>query len=402
MQTLAQTNRQIKVYTNVVQTFYAAKPGLARARSSAKESVVGPLTPAEVEREARARLPPETWDFIQGGSGAERTLAANLAQFGRYTLRPRVLVDVSACDPSLELLGDRLSAPIAIAPMAYHQLAHPEGELATARAAGRAGLPLVAGIFASRTLEEIAAVATGPLWLQLYWLRRREALAALVERAEAAGYRALVLTVDAPRVGRRLRDVRNGFTVPEGVRAVNLDPSLMAAGHRRTEGASGIEAHAREQFDPTLTWDDLAWLRGRSSLPLVLKGILTAEDARRAADHGAAALVVSNHGGRQLDGAPPTLAVLPEVVGAVPADLPVLVDGGVRHGTDVAVALALGARAVLVGRPVLWGLARAGEAGVEQVLGLLRSELEDAMALLGRPRLRDFDRSAVAHWDHGM
>ena len=362
---------------------------------------MGPLTPAEVERQARDRLPPQTWDFIQGGSGSERTLAANLAQFGEWALRPRVLVGVADCDPSLELLGDRLAAPIGVAPMAYHQLAHPDGELATARAAGQAGMLLVAGIFASRTLEQIAAAATGPLWLQLYWLRRREVLASLVERAEAAGYRALVLTVDAPRIGRRLRDVRNGFAVPEGVRAVNLDPSLMSASHRRAEGASGIEAHAREQFDPALTWDDLDWLTGRSSLPLVLKGILTAEDAKRAVDHGAAAVVVSNHGGRQLDGVLPTLDVLPEVVAAVPPDFPVLVDGGVRRGTDVAVALALGARAVLVGRPVLWGLARAGEAGVDHVLGLLRSELDDAMALLGRPRLLDFDRSAVTRWSFG-
>ncbi|MFC9330459.1 alpha-hydroxy acid oxidase [Kitasatospora sp. NPDC057015] len=359
---------------------------------------VGPFDLAEVEREAQTRLPSELWDFIQGGSGGERTLAANLAQFGRYALRPRTLVDVSSCDPALTLLGSALDIPVGIAPMAYHRLVHEEGETATARAAGRAGALLVAGIFASRTLEEIAAAATGPLWLQLYWLRRRDALAGLIERAEEAGYRALVLTVDAPRIGRRLRDTRNGFTIPAGVRAVNLDPRLMAASHRGAAGSSGIESHAREQFDPTLSWADLAWLRGRSSLPIVLKGILTAEDARLAVEHGAAAVVVSNHGGRQLDGALPSLAALPEVVDALPSHVPALVDGGVRTGTDVAVALALGARAVLVGRPVLWGLATAGEAGVDRVLGLLRSELDDAMALLGRPRLRDLDRSALAAW----
>ncbi|WP_435796443.1 alpha-hydroxy acid oxidase [Kitasatospora indigofera] len=359
---------------------------------------VGPFTLADVEREARARLPSEVWDFIQGGSGSERTLAANAAQFGRYALRPRTLVDVSACDTGLDLLGSALEVPIGVAPMAYHRLADDEGETATARAAGRAGALLIAGIFASRTLEDIAAAATGPLWLQLYWLRRRDALAALVGRAEAAGYRALVLTVDAPRVGRRLRDARNGFAVPAGIRAVNLDPGLMAASHRSAAGASGIESHAREQFDPALSWSDLAWLRERSSLPLVLKGILTAEDARLAAEHGVAAVVVSNHGGRQLDGALPSLAALPEVVAALPPEIPVLFDGGVRTGADVAVALALGARAVLVGRPVLWGLAAGGEAGVDRVLGLLRSELEDAMALLGRPALRDLDRATLAPW----
>lgn len=354
-----------------------------------------PLELADVERAARARLPAEIWDFVQGGSGAERTLAANRAQFEHCRLRPRTLVDVSATDQGLTLLGSRLETPIGIAPMAYHQLYDPEGETATARAAGRSGALLVAGIFASRTLESIAEAATGPLWLQLYWLRRRDALAAVIERAEAAGYRALVLTVDAPRIGRRLRDARNGFAVPAHIRAVNLDQDLMAASHRAGEGSSGIADHAREQFDPTLTWDDLSWLRERSSLPIVLKGILTAEDARLAAEHGVDALVVSNHGGRQLDGALATLSALPEVVAAVPPRLPVLLDGGVRTGTDVALAIALGARAVLIGRPVLWGLAADGEDGVARVLELLKTELDDTMALLGRPRLADLDHTAV-------
>ncbi|MEV7353903.1 alpha-hydroxy acid oxidase [Kitasatospora sp. NPDC088264] len=359
---------------------------------------MGELTLAGMERAARAQLSPEIWDFIEGGSGTERTVAANREMFARYALRPRTMVDVSDCSPASTLLGAPLGLPVGIAPMAYHRLVDPEGETATARAAGRAGALLVAGMFASRTLEEIAAAATGPLWLQLYWLRERAALAALVERAEAAGYRALVLTVDAPRIGRRLRDLRNGFAIPPAVRAVNLDQDLMSASHRATDGGSGIAEHAREQFDPTLTWADLDWLRARTRLPLVLKGILTAEDARLAAEHGADAVVVSNHGGRQLDGALPSLAALPEVVDAVPADLPVLLDGGVRTGADIAVALALGARAVLVGRPVFWGLATEGEAGVHRVLDLLRDELEHTMALLGRPRLADLDRTALAPW----
>ncbi|MEU9080157.1 alpha-hydroxy acid oxidase [Kitasatospora sp. NPDC048538] len=359
---------------------------------------MGELTLAGIERAARTHLPPEIWDFIEGGSGAERTLAANREMFARYALRPRTMVDVSSCSPALTLLGTPLALPVGIAPMAYHRLVDPAGETATARAAGRAGALLVAAMFASRTLEEIAAAATGPLWLQLYWLRERAALAALVERAEAAGYRALVLTVDAPRIGRRLRDLRNGFAIPPGVRAVNLDPALMSASHRASGGSSGIAEHARQQFDPTLTWADLAWLRERTRLPLVLKGVLTAEDARLAAEHGVDAVLVSNHGGRQLDGALPALAALPEVVDAVPADLPVLLDGGVRTGTDVALALALGARAVLVGRPVFWGLATGGEAGVHHVLDLLREELEHTMALLGRPRLADLDRTVLAPW----
>ncbi len=357
-----------------------------------------PLTLEELEDRARARLPADVWDFVQGGSGAEWTLAANREQFGRYVLRPRVLVDVSVVDSSVELLGARLAAPIGVAPMAYHQLACEDGEVATAAAAGEAGALFVVSIFASRTLEEIAAAASGPLWLQLYWLRRREFLAELAGRAEAAGYRALVLTVDAPKVARRLRDVRNSFALPSGVRAVNLEPAATAAAHQRGDGVSGIEAHSREQFDQSIGWADLAWLRARTRLPLVLKGVLTAEDAALAVEHGVDALVVSNHGGRQLDGAVPALAALPEILAAVPAGYPVLLDGGVRRGTDVAKALALGARAVLVGRPVFWGLAAGGRAGAAATLNLLRSELEEAMVLSGRPSLAQLDRSAVGHW----
>ncbi|MFE2722705.1 alpha-hydroxy acid oxidase [Kitasatospora sp. NPDC059327] len=359
---------------------------------------VGPLTTAGYERAAHTQLPPEIWDFIEGGSGLERTLAANREMFGHYALRPRTLVDVSACSTTVPLLGSELRLPVGIAPMAYHRLVHSDGETATARAAGRAGAFLVAGIFASRTLESMAAAATGPLWLQLYWLRRRDALAALIERAEAAGFAALMLTVDAPRIGRRMRDLRNGFAVPPHIRAVNLDPALMATSHRANAGSSGIADHAREQFDPSLTWSDLAWLRERSSLPLVLKGILTAEDARIAADHGVDAVVVSNHGGRQLDGVLPALAALPEVVAALPPEVPALLDGGVRTGTDIAVALALGARAVLVGRPVLWGLAVEGEDGVLRVLDLLRDELEHTLALLGRRTPADLDGTVLAPW----
>ncbi|WP_407986481.1 alpha-hydroxy acid oxidase [Kitasatospora sp. CMC57] len=355
-----------------------------------------PLTLREIEEDARRRLPVAIREFIDGGSSQERTLAGNLSQYGRWGFRPRVLVDVSTVDLTVDLLGSTLAAPIGVAPMAYHRLVDPEGETATARAAGRHGLLTVVAMFASRTVEEIAAEATGPLWLQLYWLRRRDVLAGLLERAEQAGYRALLLTVDAPRIGRRLRDLRNGFAVPPQVRAVNLEPELMTSTGRSAVGRSAIATHAEEQFETTLTWSDLAWLRERTSLPLVLKGILTAEDARLAVGHGADAVVVSNHGGRQLDGAVPTLTGLPEVVAAVPADFPVLLDGGVRSGTDAATALALGARAVLVGRPVLWGLAAGGEAGAARVLGLLRDELEHTLALLGRPRPGDLDRSALA------
>ncbi|MDI5961232.1 alpha-hydroxy acid oxidase [Streptomyces sp. SL13] len=356
-----------------------------------------PLDLADLEAAARDRLPADVWDFIEGAAGEEWTLAANRAQFQRLALRPRVLVDVSAVDPGVELLGARLAAPIGVAPLAYHGLAHPEAELATARAAGAAGALFVVGMLAGETIEDIAAAATGPLWLQLYWLRRRDVLADVVRRAADAGYRALVLTVDAPRVGRRLRDVRNSFRLPDRLAAVNI-ASVPSANSYGTRGASAIEAQSRDQFDPAITWADLAWLRALTPLPLVLKGVLTAEDARLALDHGVDAVIVSNHGGRQLDGAVPPLAALPEVAGAVGERIPVLLDGGIRSGGDIAKALALGARTVLVGRPVLWGLAHDGRDGVAAVLRLLREDLEQTMTLAGRPRLTDLTPDTVTVW----
>ncbi|MFD7986586.1 alpha-hydroxy acid oxidase [Kitasatospora indigofera] len=356
----------------------------------------GPLRIEDYQDLARRRLDDQVWDFVEGGAGTERTVDANRRAFARVTLRPRVLVDVSACDTGTELLGAPLATPVGVAPTAYHRLLHPDGEVATALGAGAAGALYVVSVFASRTLEEIAAEAAGPLWLQLYWLRRREVLAGLVERAAAAGYRALVLTVDAPRLGRRHRDARNGFAVPAGISAVNLDPALMASAHRSDAGRSALAVHTAEAVDPSVTWADLAWLRARSELPVVLKGILTAEDAVLAVQHGADAIVVSNHGGRQLDGAPASLDALAEVVDAVgAAGCPVLFDGGVRSGADAFAALALGARAVLLGRPVLWGLAADGAAGVAGVLGLATEELAHTMALAGRPALPAVDRSAV-------
>ncbi|MFB7949110.1 alpha-hydroxy acid oxidase [Kitasatospora phosalacinea] len=355
-----------------------------------------PLRLTDYREPAYRRLPSPVRDFVEGGAGDEQALDADRRAFARVTLRPRVLVDVSAPDTATELLGTPLATPVGVAPTAYHRLLHPDGELATARGAGRAGALYVVSLFASRTLEEIAAAATGPRWLQLYWLRRRDVLAGLVDRAADAGYRALVLTVDAPHLGRRHRDARNGFAVPPDVRAVNLDRALMAAAHRPAPGRSALAAHTAEAVDPTVTWSDLAWLRARSPLPLVLKGVLTAEDARLAVRHGADAIVVSNHGGRQLDRAPAGLDVLPEVVDAVAGACPVLFDGGVRSGTDAYAALALGARAVLLGRPVLWGLAADGADGVAGVLGLATAELAHTMALTGRPALPALDRTAVS------
>jgi 4-hydroxymandelate oxidase len=359
-----------------------------------RTSATQPLCVEDYRGLAQDRVGADVWDFIEGGAGAERTLAANRRAFDQVTLRPRVLVDVSACDTGTTLLGARLATPIGIAPTAYHRLVHPDGEVATARAAASAGALYVVSIFASRTLEEISE-SGGPFWLQLYWLRRREVLAELVGRAAAAGCRALVLTVDAPVLGRRRRDARNAFAIGPDVAAVNLDPALTASVHRQDTGRSALETHARQAIDSTVTWTDLEWLRSQSDLPLVLKGILTVDDARLAVGHGVDAIIVSNHGGRQLDRTTASLHALAEVVDAVAGACPVLLDGGVRGGDDAFAALALGADAVLLGRPVLWGLAAAGTAGVSGVLDLATEELAHTMALAGRPSLADIDRSAV-------
>ena len=335
-------------------------------------------------------MDPLVWDFVEGGGGAELTLEANRALFDAALLRPRVLVDVSNCDTSTRLLGLDLPCPIGIAPLAYQRMVLDEGEVATARSLS--GALMVVSIFASRTIEEIAAAATGPLWMQLYWFSERRVLTDLVKRAHGLGFRAIVLTVDAPRIGNRLRDKRNGFGVPAHMSAVNVDPELMASSY----GQDGIAAHARQTFDQSVTWSDLAWLKGRSDLPLVVKGVLTGEDAALAVEHGADAIVVTNHGGRQLDGAVPSLRALPEVVAAVAGRCPVIFDGGVRSGRDVFIALASGASAVLVGRPVLWALAAGGSDGVLRLLGILKEELEHTMALSGRPTVAGIDGSALA------
>jgi 4-hydroxymandelate oxidase len=356
-----------------------------------------PLCVDDFEALARAKVRADYWDYIAGGAGDERALAANRAAFKRVALRPRVLVDVSTVSTAVTLLGHDLASPVIIAPTAYHRMSHPEGELATARGAADAGALYIPSFFSNYTMEEIAAAGgAAPRWLQLYWLHDRETFGDVVGRAAGGGYSALVLTVDAPVLGHRLRDARNALTLdPETVPA-NLTAAKVLL-TTRTEGSSVVARTSVQAFDASITWDDLGWLRERSSLPLILKGIVTAEDALLAVTHGVAAIVVSNHGGRQLDNPIGTLDVLPEVVEAVGGRCPVLFDGGVRTGHDVAVALALGADAVLVGRPALWGLAVDGAAGVTEVLSLLQTELARVMALIGRPTVASIDASCV-HW----
>jgi 4-hydroxymandelate oxidase len=278
-----------------------------------------------------------------------------------------------------------------IAPTAMHRLAHPDGEAATARAAAAAETVMILSTISTISMEDVAAAGSGPKWFQLYVHRDRDLTATLVKRAHEAGYSAIVLTVDVPFLGRRLRDERNDFTLPPGLGLANLEGIPLPA-----EPGSNLWRYFAAQIDPSVTWEDVAWLRSLSPLPVVLKGILTAEDAVLGVEAGAAGIVVSNHGGRQLDGVAAALDALPEVLEAVGDSCEVYVDGGVRRGTDVLKALGLGARAVLIGRPVLWGLAVDGEAGVTTVLAMLREELRMAMALAGRTSVAAIDSSVIA------
>ena len=327
----------------------------------------------DYERAAAERLEPGPLAYYRGGANDELTLADNRAAFGRWAIVPRVLRDVSTVDSSVEIFGRKWPSPIWIAPTAFHRMAHPDGELATARAAAARDVTFAVSTSSSSDLAEVAE-AGGRRWFQVYLLADPGARRSLVERAVRAGYEALVLTVDLPRVGRRERDIRIGFAVPEDVAVPNI---AAAAGLPLAEGLNVA-------FTERMTWDDLTWLTA-FGLPVVVKGVLHPDDARLAVEQGAAAVDVSNHGGRQLDGAIASLDALPAIVEAVAGRVPVLMDGGVRRGTDVLKAWALGAAAVGIGRPVLWGLAVNGEAGVGHVLDLLTAELQLAMALAGCP-----------------
>ncbi|MDR7277108.1 alpha-hydroxy acid oxidase [Catenuloplanes atrovinosus] len=336
----------------------------------------------DVAVSARRRLVPAHYDFFAGGAGEERTLRDNRAAFDRWRLRPRVLRAAGVPDPRVELFGTELSGPVLIAPTAFHRLAHPDGEVATARAARAAGTVMTVSMAATRPLEQIAATGAR-LWFQLYPQPDRDFTASLVKRAERA-CTALVVSVDSPVLGRRARDLRNGFLdLPPGLACENLrDP---------------VTGKVRDiVMDPSLGWDDIDRLRAGTGLPVLLKGVLHPADAREAVARGVDGIIVSNHGGRQLDNAVAAIDALPAVVGAVDGRIPVLLDGGVRRGTDVLTALALGASAVLVGRPVIWGLAHDGEAGVRQVLSLLHEELTGAMALCGAATVADLTRDLLA------
>lgn len=348
----------------------------------------------DFEEAARDRLKPLAYAYYAGGANDEITLRENHAAFDRIRLRYRVLRDVSRRDLSTTVLGHPASMPILVAPTAFQAMAHPDGELATVRAAGAAGTIMVLSTLSNASLEDAARAATGPMWFQLYVYRDRGATAELIQRVEAAGFTALVVTVDAPVLGRRERDIRNRFRLPPGLSARNL--ARRGMGDLPAGVGSGLAAYFATLLEPALSWGDIEWLRSLTRLPILLKGIVRGDDAARAVECGVAGIIVSNHGGRQLDTAPPTIEVLPEVADAVAGRVELLIDGGIRRGSDVVKALALGAKAALVGRPVLWGLAVAGEAGVRQVLEMLRAELDTAMALCGCASVEEVGRDLVA------
>ncbi|MGE3907990.1 MAG: alpha-hydroxy acid oxidase [Chloroflexota bacterium] len=369
----------------------------------------------DLRRQAKRRLPRAVFDFADGGAEDERTLRANRLDFSKLVFRPRILVDVTHRDQSTTILGQTVSSPLILAPTGLAGMMWPRGEIAAARAATRRGIIYTLSTHAACSIEEVAESTSGPLWFQLYVLRDRELVRRLIERAKAAGFRALCLTVDVPILGQRERDLRNGATIPPKItvrnvvdvmqrvnwlRGVLLGPRITFKNFVGAQSGLGSDPVAlwsfvSSQHDPSITWDDLAWFRSLWPGPMAIKGIMTGEDARRAVSEGVEGIIVSNHGGRQLDSLPSGIEVLPEIADAVGNRAEVILDGGIRRGTDVVKALALGARACMVGRPMLYGLAAGGQPGVERAVEILQTETDRALALVGRPTLADLDRSAV-------
>ncbi len=371
---------------------------------------------ADLRLIARRRLPRGVFDYIDGGAEDEVSMGRNRRAFERLEFRPRVLRDVSDVDTGTTLLGRPLPLPLVLAPTGFTRIAHPQGELAVARAAGRAGLPYALSTLGTRSIEEVAAVGNGPLWFQVYVWRDRGLVKELIGRAQTAGYQALCLTVDSPVLGRRERDWRRGFTLPpkiglgtilDGIvhpgwtwEFVRSEPIAFANVTGRdvgdgTDDAVSLATYVNHQFDPNLSWRDVEWMRSVWDGPIVVKGIQTVADARIAATEGVDAIAVSNHGGRQLDGAPAILELIEPVADAVGDDIEVICDGGVRRGSDIVKALALGARACMAGRAYLYGLGAAGERGVDHVLALLAEDVHRVLALTGCRSVSDVSRELV-------
>ena len=347
----------------------------------------GPVNIYEYEAIARERMPLSEYDFVAGGATDEITLRRTRAAFDSIMLRPRMLVDVEHRDLSTTVLGQRIPFPIMADPSGGHGRAHPEGELATARAAGAMGTVMVLSSGSTYTMEEVAEAATGPIWFQQYLFQDRGLTRLMAQRAQEAGYSALCITLDSSIRAKRERNIRNNYT---GQPSPNY-AGIVDMAEYRWDLSSDAPRGVNELINRAATWSELDWLAANTPLPLLVKGIMTGEDARLCAEHGVKALIVSNHGARQLDTTFSTIEVLPEVVAAVDGQVEVYMDGGIRRGTDVLKALALGARAVLIGRPLFWGLAADGEAGVRAVLEMLQDELDIAMGMCGRSTIDSID-----------
>jgi isopentenyl diphosphate isomerase/L-lactate dehydrogenase-like FMN-dependent dehydrogenase len=364
--------------------------GEAAVKSGAR--LAAPVKLEDFEPAAQAILPQGIFDYIAGGAEDEVTLRGNREAFARFRFRFKILASADHPDLTSEVLGQRFRMPVHLAPTAIQRMAHPDGEAAAYQAASDTGVAFCLSTLSSVSIEDLAAAAKGVRWFQLYMHPEQAISASFVERAVDAGYDAILLTVDLPLAGRRERDVRNAFSLPEGIRYANL-------GGRQTKvTAAGLDPFAQDvnaQTHPGLSWGDLQWLVSKTSLPVIVKGIVRADDARRAVEAGARGLIVSNHGGRQLDYAVASLDALADVVEAVRDHVPVLMDGGVRRGTDVLKALCLGASGVLIGRPYLYALAVGGAEGVRTMLAMLRDEIEVSMTLLGVKTLSELSRDLV-------
>jgi L-lactate dehydrogenase (cytochrome) len=388
------------------------RPSMPRLPSTA-DLLARRVTIEDLRRAARRRMPRAVFDYIDGGAEDEVTMRRNREGFSELELVPRMLRDVETINLTTEVLGVRSRLPLALSPTGFTRMMHAGGELAVARAAARAGIPYTLSTMGTTSMEDVATASDGPLWFQLYVWRDRGLSRELIDRAKAAGYRALLLTVDTAVPGARERDLRNGLTIPPQLRLATVldgarhptwwwgllrgDPVTFANVSHVAAEPTGVMAFVARQFDPTVTWDDIAWMVEAWDGPFAVKGVLSADDARRAAALGVQGVVVSNHGGRQLDHSRATISALTEVVDAVGNDLEVLVDSGFRRGSDVAKALAVGARAVMIGRPYLYGLGAAGEAGVDRAITVLAGELGRTMQLLGASSLAELDRSLVRY-----
>lgn len=390
------TRREALVSTGAlaaVSVFPSAKTMIQDANPpSQAASAVGPepICLADFEPLAKSKMSAMAWEYVTAGAGDELTVQWNKEAYHRIRLKPRVLVDVSKLDTRVTLFGQEHAFPILLAPTASHKLTHADGELATARGAGAAGTATVLSSFSNTSLEDVAAVAKSPLWFQLYAQTDHGFTRELVQRAEAGGYRALCLTVDTPINGARNRETRADVRLPPLPNLKGLKGVASEGGHRT--GSLNIFS---SWLDPALSWKDVEWLLSFVKIPLLVKGVLNPDDADRAVKAGVAGIMVSNHGGRNLDTVPATIDALPQVADRVAGRVPVFVDGGIRRGTDVLKALALGANAVLIGRPYLYGLGAAGEAGVTKVVNILQREFQMAMALTGRATTGSIDRSVI-------